>query len=205
MSYKIPPYIPIETALVDDIRFKKLVRYMPNCTGIGIFFGIILNIIKNESLAYSYADIDVLADEIKTNIPQVLEVVEKSGLFQIFQDENGKKFFSPILNNSLIPYFEKCENNRINAKIGAQKRKIQKENQLKELKQLSQLDSSERPLGGRSANRIEYNIRKEKEEENEKWEELKNKLLNNQIAKDKQKERYENLAQANIDNMVIDI
>lgn len=247
MSYKIPAYMPIDSILIEDIRMKRLIRDMPNCSGIGIVFGLFFHLLKNEKQQCRYDDIDIIADELRTSVPMVITVIEKYGFFSVFEDDLGKKFFSPALDKALVPYFEKCEKNSVSAKIGAEKRKMKLENQKEELRQLSLIDSSQRPLSECSANRIEKNIkeenktknkkikenlspREEKEErekykeigqcpklskksqieiekelEAEKYEKLNEYLLNSQILKDRQKNRDENLSQANRKNQIVEV
>lgn len=196
MNYRIPSYIPIESILFEDIKMKRLIKDIPNCSGIGIVFGLFYHLMKDEKQRYRYDDIDILADELKTSIPMIVSVIENYGFFSVFKDEQGKKFFSPILDKMLEPYFEKCENNRINAKIGAEKRKIEREKQKDKLKQLSLLDSSQRLLVKCSANKIE---------DKEKYQKLNEYLLDKQISKDRKRIIEENLAQASRNNQTVEI
>jgi hypothetical protein len=168
MSYRIPAYMPIDSILIEDIRMKRLLKDMPNCSGIGIVFGLFFHLLKNEKQQCRYDDIDIIADELRTSVPMVVTVIENYGFFSIFEDDLGKKFFSPALDKALVPYFEKCEKNSVSAKIGAEKRKMKLENQKEELRQLSLIDSSQRPLSECSANRIEKNIKEENKNKNKK-------------------------------------
>lgn len=172
MNHKIPPFVPIYSNLIDDKRIKRLNKDMPNCSGLGIMIGLYFNLLKDSQLRCSYDDIDIIADELRTSVPLIITVIESYSLFEIIQD-NGKKFFSPILNQALQPYFEKCETNKINAQIGVQKKKLKKEKQLEELKQLSLFNSSQRPLSDGEPNKnrieenkIEKNLSKKEDQEN---------------------------------------
>lgn len=186
MSYKIPAYMPIDSILIEDIRMKRLIRDMPNCSGIGIVFGLFFHLLKNEKQQCRYDDIDIIADELRTSVPMVITVIENYGFFSVFEDAAGKKFFSPALDKALIPYFEKCEKNSISAKIGAEKRKMKLENQKEELRQLSLIDSSQRPLSECSANRIEKNIKEENK--------TKNKKIKENLSPREEKEERENFS-----------
>ena len=186
MSYKIPAYMPIDSILIEDIRMKRLIRDMPNCSGSGIVFGLFFHLLKNEKQQCRYDDIDIIADELRTSVPMVITVIEKYGFFSVFEDDMGKKFFSPALDKALIPYFEKCEKNSISAKIGAEKRKMKLENQKEELRQLSLIDSSQRPLSECSANRIEENRIEEKK--------TKNKIIEKNLSPRDEKEERENFS-----------
>lgn len=185
-NYRIPAYMPIDSILIEDIRMKRLLKDMPNCSGIGIVFGLFFHLLKNEKQQCRYDDIDIIADELRTSIPMVVTVIENYGFFSIFEDDLGKKFFSPALDKALMPYFEKCEKNSVSAKIGAEKRKIKLENQKEELRQLSLDDSSQRPLSECSAKRIEEN-RKEKKK-------TKNKIIEKNLSTREEKEERENFS-----------
>lgn len=185
MNHKIPPFVPIYSNLIDDKRIKRLNKDMPNCSGLGIMIGLYFNLLKDSRLRCSYDDIDIIADELRTSVPLIITVIESYNLFEIIQD-NGKKFFSPILNQALQPYFEKCETNKINAQIGVQKKKLKKEKQLEELKQLSLFNSSQRPLsdGEPNNNRIEENIKEKnlsKKEEQESFQNFKKELAGKEV------------------------
>jgi hypothetical protein len=168
MTHKIPPFIPLNSSLIDDKRVKRLNKELPNSSGFGILMGLYFHLIREEELKISYQDIDIIADELRTSVPLITTVIESYNLFAITKDDNGKKFFSPMLNQSLQPYFDKCETNSINAKIGANKRKAKQKQQLEELKQLSQGNSSKPSLNECSANIREEKRREEKRKEKKK-------------------------------------
>ncbi|TLS98059.1 hypothetical protein [Aliarcobacter cibarius] len=151
---KIPNFIPLQTALIDDIRIKRLNKDHLNCSGLGILIGLYFYLLKNPNLTCSYNEIDIIADELKASIPIIVTVIERYNLFEIIKDTDGNKFFSPILNNSLEPYFEICETNKIRSDLATLKRKQKKQQQLKELKNLLSVESSRLNL----PNIIEYNI-----------------------------------------------
>lgn len=185
MNHKIPPFVPIYSNLIDDKRIKRLNKDMPNCSGLGIMIGLYFNLLKDSQLRCSYDDIDIIADELRTSVPLIITVIESYSLFEIIQDD-GKKFFSPILNQALQPYFEKCETNKINAQIGVQKKKLKKEKQLEELKQLSLFNSSQRPLsdGEPNKNTKEENIKEKnlsKKDGQESFQNFKKKLTGKEV------------------------
>src|SRR5574344_970968 len=151
---KIPNFIQLQTAPIDDIRIKRLNKDHLNCSGLGILIGLYFYLLKNPNLTCSYNEIDIIADELKASIPIIVTVIERYNLFEIIKDTDGNKFFSPILNNSLEPYFEICETNKIRSDLATLKRKQKKQQQLKELKNLLSVESSRLNL----PNIIEYNI-----------------------------------------------
>ena len=85
------------------------------------------------------------------------------------------------------------------------KKRIKQE---KELQELSLFNSTQQPLNDRSTNKeINKEINKKDsfpEDESEKFDELNQHLLNKQLSKDKEIEKLENLAQANIHTQVIE-
>ena len=44
---RIPNFIPLQTALIDDIRIKRLNKEHLNCSGLGILIGLYFYLIKN--------------------------------------------------------------------------------------------------------------------------------------------------------------
>lgn len=133
---KIPNFVPLQTALIDDIRIKRLNKDHLNCSGLGILIGLYFYLLKNPNLTCSYNEIDIIADELRASIPIIITVIERYNLFEIIKDSNGNKFFSPMLNNALEPYFEICETNKIRGQISAEKRKLKNQQKLDELKKL---------------------------------------------------------------------
>lgn len=135
---KIPNFIPLQTALIDDIRIKRLNKDHLNCSGLGILVGLLFYLLKSPNQTCSYDEIDIIADELRASIPIIQTVIEKYKLFEITENSNGKKFFSPMLNNSLEPYFNICEINKVRSDLATIKRKekIKKQKEELELKQL---------------------------------------------------------------------
>ena len=155
---KLPNFIPLKTALFDDIRVKRLNKEITNCSGLGIMIGLYFQLLKNPRLCCSYDDIDIIADELRTSVPMVMTVIEKYNLFEVIED-NGTKFFSPILNLALEPYWDICEMNKIRSDIATEKRKQKKKQQLEELKKLMSIESSRLNLPNViECNIIEYNL-----------------------------------------------
>ena len=96
-------------------------------------------------------------------------------MFDFFEDNSGKKFFSTDLKILLEPYYKKVEVNRQNAKLGAKKKELKIKNQLLELdKKLSTNDSNQRPQSDGSANVMDYNLNNIKKESNPEYEQDEN-------------------------------
>ncbi len=136
MINKVPRFLPLETAFIDDIRIKRLNKDYLNCSGLGVLIGIYFYLLKSPNQICNYNEIDIIADELRTSIAMIIAVIENYNLFFITKDENGKKFFSPALNKSLEPYFEVCEKNKLRSDLAAIKRKEKIQKQKEELKQL---------------------------------------------------------------------
>lgn len=159
---KLPPFVPMGSNYLEDRRIKRLNKDIPNCSGLGMVMGLYFHLLKEPEMKASFDDIDIIADELRTSIPMLTTVITSYNLFEIIEDSTGKKFFSHYLNQQLEPYYKKCEQNKINAQIGAAKRKKAQEKQLIQLKEyLSDNDSSQRSLNECSANIKEEKRRKE--------------------------------------------
>lgn len=175
IEHKIPPFLPISIAFIGDRRLKRLNKDLPNCQGIGIVFSIFLELIKEKNLSYPLDEIDILADEINTSVELTATVIKNYNLFDFFEDNSGKKFFSTDLKILLEPYYRKVEVNRQNAKLGAKKKELKIKNQLLELdKKLSTNDSNQRPQSDGSANVMDYNLNNIKKESNPEYEQDEN-------------------------------
>jgi hypothetical protein len=175
IEHKIPPFLPISIAFIGDRRLKRLNKDLPNCQGIGIVFSIFLELIKEKNLSYPLDEIDILADEINTSVALTATVIKNYNLFDFFEDNSGKKFFSTDLKILLEPYYKKVEVNRQNAKLGAKKKELKIKNQLLELdKKLSTNDSNQRPQSDGSANVMDYNLNNIKKESNPEYEQDEN-------------------------------
>lgn len=78
--------------------------------------------------------------------------------------------------------------------------------------ELSESNSSQRPLNDRLTNAQQSKVNKSKVNKNkydeideaEKYEELNQILLHAQVAKDKKNKQLENLSQANLQNQILD-
>lgn len=145
MNNKTPRYLPLDLNFIKDNRIKRLCKDIPNCAGFGMVVGLFFYLAKEKNLKCRLDDLDLIADELRTSVPLLQTIIKSYGLFSIVE-ENGEKFFSIYLNDLLLPYFEKCEQNSINAKIGVEKRRLKQQKQLEELNKLrlSQNNSSHR-------------------------------------------------------------
>lgn len=193
MPTKIPPYLQTKSNLMNDRRIKKLSSDMPNGQGLGLFFGLKFILLNEPNQRCYLSDVDNVAYDLRTSTPLLLTVINNYNLFAIEEDEFGKKFFCPLLDESLKPYFEKCKTNRDNALIGVEKKRLKQKLQIQEIKnKLSEDDSSKRTLNNREANISKVN--KEISNTTADWDSLNDVLLIKQLNKDKRKELEENLA-----------
>ena len=136
---------------------------------------------------------------MKVSIPVINTVISAYGLFEIVEGKDGKQFISLQLNKWLEPYYTKVEKLSRAGKISALKKKQEQEKQLKEL---SELDSSQHMFNiCPTINKlINKSINKDDDEEAEKW----RKWNENQVQKQMQTDKLEELAIAGKDNQVFD-
>ena len=105
-----------------------------------IYFMILEVLAEQKDFRYPIADIDILADDFGTSIQKIQLVITQYDLFEI---DPVEQFFSPAQVNALKPYLEKVEHYRLMGKKSALARKLKTEQQIEELKKLSQGDSSQ--------------------------------------------------------------
>lgn len=206
MSKTVPNFL-FPTNFRNGKNIKRLIKDF-NVQGYGIAVYLLETLAETEGHQYPISDIDLIADEMKVSIPVINTVITSYGLFEIVEREDGKQFISSQLNKWLEPYYTKVEKLSRAGKISALKKKQAQEKQLREL---SELDSSQHMLNicptiNKLINKsINKSInKKDGDEESEKFEKLNQMLLNAQVAKDKKNKQLENLSQANLQNQILD-
>ncbi len=169
--------------------------------GYGIAVYLLETLAETDNHMYPYRDIDLLADEMRISTAKIETVIKRYNIFEIVETTDGDMFISSKLNRWLEPYYAGKEQRQLAGKISAQKRK---QKQLKQLLELSQIDSIQRPLNDRSTineliNKLinQSNI-DDNEEEKEKWREF----AEQQIKKMMETDKLEELALAYRDNQV---
>ncbi len=197
MSKTVPNFL-FPTNFRNGKNIKRLIKDF-NVQGYGIAVYLLETLAETEGHQYPISDIDLIADEMKVSIPVINTVIGSYGLFEIVEREDGKQFISSQLNKWLEPYYTKVEKLSRAGKISALKKKQEQEKQLKEL---SELDSSQHMLNiCPTINKlINKSINKDYEEEAEKW----RKWNENEVRKDMQKSKLEELAIANRNNQVLE-
>ena len=197
MSKTVPNFL-FPTNFRNGKNIKRLIKDF-NVQGYGIAVYLLETLAETEGHQYPISDIDIIADEMKVSIPVINTVISAYGLFEIVEREDGKQFISSQLNKWLQPYYTKVEKLSRAGKISALKKKQKQEKQLKEL---SELDSSQHMLNiCPTINKlINKSINKDYEEEAEKW----RKWNENEVRKDMQKSKLEELAIANRNNQVLE-
>lgn len=171
MSVKVPPSYMHPTNFRHERAVKRLLKDF-GIEGFGIVTYLLETLAETEKHMYPLNDVDMLADEMKTSVPKVQVVISQYGLFQVIEDE-GEKFISAQLNEWLIPFYKKREEQREKALIGVAKRKATYEKQLKEL---SLFDSSEPRLNQGST--TAQQVSKERKKVSKKRKEEKKEPLN---------------------------
>ena len=199
MSKTVPNFL-FPTNFRNGKNIKRLIKDF-NVQGYGIAVYLLETLAETEGHQYPISDIDIIADEMKVSIPVINTVISAYGLFEIVEREDGKQFISSQLNKWLEPYYTKVEKLSRAGKISALKKKQEQEKQLKELSELnsSQHMSNICPTINQSINQS-INQDSDSEEEVEKW----RKWNENQIHKQMQTDKLEELAIAGKDNQVFD-
>ena len=200
MNKNIPPNFLFPTNFRNKRNVKRLIKDF-YIQGYGIAVYLLEILAETEEHKYPLNDIDLIADELKVSIPTLQEIIKSYGLFEIIQ-EGEYKFFSPALNQWLEPYYKQIEQRKIAAQISVNSRKIKQQKQLLEL---SQMDSTQRPLNDRltikeeskeeSKNAKQYSYTEDDTEKWKKWNE-------DEVKKDMRISKLEELAIAYKDNQV---
>lgn len=137
MSLKNKYWWPHPANLRFDKRMKRVMKDLPGGVGYGAVVLTLESLRCEEGFKYPIEDLDLLASEFDISLPILQTVVSKYGFFKIVEDESGKMFVSPLLDELMVPYIEKQKKNQIAGKISAAKRRKKQEEQLKLLSQLS--------------------------------------------------------------------
>ena len=203
---KIPPNFLFPTNFRNGKNIKRLIKDF-SIQGYGIAIYLLETLAETDGHKYPINDIDLLSDEMKVSVPIINTVISSYGLFEIIEEANGNQFISIQLNKWLEPYYTKVDKLSRAGKISALKKKQKQEEQLLVL---SQIDSSKHMLNScttinKLINKRNKEISNNASEKNdaEKFEKLNTFLLAKQISKDKQKQKYEDLAQASKENQII--
>lgn len=112
-------YFPHFCTARSDRKVKRLRKEL-GIEGYGIFFMLLEVLREQTDLKYPIRDLDLLADEFETSEQKIRTVVRNYDLFEI---DEGEKFFSPRLLVFLEPYFKKSERARKAANIRWEKKK----------------------------------------------------------------------------------
>lgn len=193
------PSFMLPTNFRSQKNVKRLIKEF-DVQGYGIAVYLLETLAEADNHMYACRDIDLLADEMRVSISKIESVILKFQIFEIVTTADGQMFISSKLNKWLEPYYAIKEQRQLAGRISAQKRKIK---QLEQLNLLSQIDSSQRPLDGRSTiNKLinqSINIIDD-EDEAEKWRKWDEDAIKKQMKIDK----LENLNLANRDNQVLE-
>ena len=192
------PSFMLPTNFRHQKNVKRLIKEY-DVQGYGIAVYLLETLAETDNHMYACRDIDLLADEMRVSISKIESVILKFQIFEIVTTADGQMFISSKLNKWLEPYYTIKEQRQLAGLISALKRK---QKQIEQLNLLSQLDSSQRPLNDCSTINLSINesINIVDDDESEKWK----KWNENEIQKQIQKDRLEQLAIANRDNQVLE-
>ena len=196
------PSFMLPTNFRNQKNVKRLIKEY-DVQGYGIAVYLLETLAETDNHMYACRDIDLLADEMRVSISKIESVILKFQIFEIVTTADGQMFISSKLNKWLEPYYTIKEQRQLAGRISAQKRKIK---QLEQINLLSQIDSSQRPLDGRATinklinKSINESINIVDDSESEKWQ----KWNEEQIKKQMQTDKLEDLNLANRDNQVLE-
>lgn len=201
-------YFSHDSNAKDDFKIMLLIEEM-GLEGYGIFWVLIETLREQQEYKYPIRLLSVIARKYNTTLAKVEAVVAK---YQLFVIEDDCFFYSASLIRRMQPLERAREQRVIAGRISAAKRQLKTKNLLNNLKiELSESNSSQRPLNECLTNAQQSKVKKSKvkknkdnENEAEKYEELNEMLLNAQISKDKKNKQLENLSQADSKNQILD-
>ncbi len=195
MSITVPNF-RFPTNFRNGKNIKRLIKDF-NVQGYGVAVYLLETLAESDGHKYPLSDVDLLADEMKVSVPVIKTIITSYGLFELIENEEGIIFISSKLNKWLEPYYTKVEKLSRAGKISALKKKKEQEKQLKEL---SQLDSSQHMLNTcATINKlINKSINKNVDNESEFWREWNE----TEIKKGMRISKLEDLNLANRDNQV---
>ena len=197
MSKTVPNFL-FPTNFRNGKNIKRLIKDF-NVQGYGVAVYLLETLAESDGHKYPLSDVDLLADEMKVSVPVIKTIITSYGLFELIENEEGIIFISSKLNKWLEPYYTKVEKLSRAGKISALKKKKEQEKQLKEL---SQLDSSQHMLNTcATINKlINKSINKNVDNESEFWREWNE----TEIKKGMRISKLEDLNLANKDNQVLE-
>lgn len=183
MSTKETCYFSHDANAKDDFKIMLLIEEL-GLEGYGIFWILIETLREQQNYKYPIKLLSVLARKYNTTLAK-LEVVVRN--YHLFEIEDDCFFYSRSLNRRMEVMHKAIEQRKIAGQISAIKRKKKQEEQLKQLQMnLSESNSSERPLNEclTSAQQIKENKIKEKEN--------KEKNLSNELDHKNKRESFQN-------------
>lgn len=136
-------FFPHPLNLRHDPRMRRIIKDLRE-TGYASIVWILETLGSEKDFKYKLKDIDLLSGESGISLA-ILEVsIKNYGFFEIIKDENGEFFFSPLLNELMLPYCERKEARSQAGQISAKKRELERLEQIKELEnKLSAVNSTQ--------------------------------------------------------------
>ena len=132
-------YFPHPADLRNSLEMKRVMKDYPDCVGYGVTVFLLEHLRCQPNYRYPLKDLDLVAEECKTNIEILQAIIEKHKNVFMITDVQGEQIISsPWLDKWMIPYDQQVENNKKAGKKSAENRKLKKQKQLKELKQMQQ-------------------------------------------------------------------
>jgi len=124
-------YFPHPADLRNSLEIKRIMKDYPDCVGYGVTVFLIEHLRCQPNYRYPLKDLDLVAEECRTNIEILKEIIEKHKNVFIVSDVQGEQVISsPLLNKWMIPYIQRIENNKKAGKKSAENRKLKKQKQM---------------------------------------------------------------------------
>lgn len=133
-------YFPHPADLRNSLGMKRIMRDYPDCIGYGVTIFLLEHLRCQPNYRYPLKDLDLVADECKTNIEILQSIIEKhTNVFTISDVQGEQVISSSLLDKWMIPYDERVENNKKAGKKSAENRKIKKQKQLQQMQQQAKI------------------------------------------------------------------
>jgi len=136
-------FFPHPLNLRHDPRMRRIMKDLRE-TGYAAILWIFEVVGSQKDFKYKLNDIDLISDESGISLAILDVSIKNYGFFEIIKDANGEFFFSPLLNELMLPYCERKEARSQAGQISAKKRELERLAQIEELrKKLSAVNSNQ--------------------------------------------------------------
>lgn len=132
-------YFPHFVNARNDRKLRKA-RLQMGIEAYAIYFMTLEVLREQKDFKYPLADLDVLADDLNTSTQKLNVIINNYELFEI---DTREQFFSAAQVSAMQPWLKMKEDNRLKGIKSGKVRRKKMEDQIKQLANISQVDSSE--------------------------------------------------------------